>query len=39
MNEVYARYAPDPPPVRTTVQAVLGPGMLIEIDVIAVGGK
>ena len=35
MNAAYAEYMPDPPPVRTTVQAGLGNGMLIEIDVIA----
>jgi reactive intermediate/imine deaminase len=35
MNEVYRRYMPDPPPVRTTVQAGLGPGMLVEIDATA----
>ena len=35
MNAVYDEYMPDPPPVRTTVQAGLGKGMLVEIDVIA----
>ena len=35
MNEVYNAYMPDPPPARTTVQAGLGRGMLVEIDVIA----
>ena len=38
MNAVYAEYMPDPPPVRTTVQAGLGKGMLVEIDVIALAG-
>ena len=36
MNAVYREYMPDDPPVRTTVQAGLGKGMLVEIDVIAV---
>ena len=36
MNEVYREYMPDDPPVRTTVQAGLGVGMLVEIDAIAV---
>ena len=35
MNTVYDAYMSDPPPARTTVQAGLGQGMLIEIDVIA----
>lgn len=35
MNGVYDEYMSDPPPVRTTVQAGLGKGMLVEIDVIA----
>jgi 2-iminobutanoate/2-iminopropanoate deaminase len=35
MNEVYARWFPDPKPARTTVQAGLGGGMKVEIDVIA----
>lgn len=35
MNAVYARFAADPPAVRTTVQAGLAPGMEIEIDAIA----
>ena len=37
-NEVYARYFPDPKPVRTTVGSDLL-GIMIEIDVVAyVGG-
>jgi 2-iminobutanoate/2-iminopropanoate deaminase len=36
MNEAYREYMPDDPPVRTTVQAGLGGGMLVEIDAIAV---
>lgn len=39
MNAVYAEYMPDPPPVRTTVVAGLGRGMLVEIDVIALAGS
>ena len=39
MNAVYAEYMPDPPPVRTTVQAGLGRGMLVEIDVIALASS
>lgn len=35
-NEVYARYFPDPKPVRTTVGSALGPGVMVEIDVVAV---
>ena len=35
MNAVYAEYMPEDPGVRTTVQAGLGKGMLVEIDVIA----
>jgi reactive intermediate/imine deaminase len=35
MNGVYREYMPDDPPVRSTVQAGLGKGMLVEIDVIA----
>lgn len=38
MNEAYNAYMPDAPPVRTTVQAGLGKGMLVEIDAIAVAG-
>ena len=33
-NEVYARYFPEPHPVRTTVGSVLR-GFMVEIDVIA----
>lgn len=36
MNTIYARFAADPPAVRTTVQAGLAPGMEIEIDAVAV---
>jgi len=37
MNEVYAKFFPEVPPARSTVQAVLpGDTTLIEIDVIAV---
>lgn len=36
-NEVYRRYfTADPPPVRTTVQAKMPFGALVEVDVIAV---
>ena len=35
MNAVYDEYMPDAPGVRTTVQAGLGKGMLVEIDAIA----
>ncbi len=36
MNEVYARFFPDRPPARTTVQAALAaPEMLVEIEAIA----
>lgn len=35
MNEAYDRHMPDTPAVRTTVQAGLGRGMLVEIDAIA----
>ena len=38
-NEVYARYFPDPKPVRTTVGSELL-GIMVEIDVVAyVGGE
>lgn len=37
-NAVYARYFPDPKPVRTTVGSQL-PGILVEIDVIAYDGQ
>ncbi|MBI2194035.1 MAG: RidA family protein [Planctomycetes bacterium] len=33
-NQVYASYFPDPKPARTTVQSVLWPGLLVEIDAI-----
>ena len=35
MNAVYDTYMPAAPAVRTTVQAGLGKGMLVEIDAIA----
>lgn len=35
MNATYDKYMPDAPPVRTTVQAGLGSGMLVEIDAVA----
>ena len=35
MNAAYGEYMPDTPAVRTTVQAGLGRGMLVEIDAIA----
>ena len=34
-NQIYAQYFPDPKPVRTTVEARLLMGLLIEITVIA----
>jgi 2-iminobutanoate/2-iminopropanoate deaminase len=34
-NRVYAQYFPDPKPVRTTVEARLLMGLLVEITVIA----
>jgi len=36
MNEIYKEYLTEPYPARTTVQAILPPGMLIEVDCIAV---
>jgi len=39
-NEVYRQYfMADPPPVRTTVQARMPFGALVEVDVIAVKSK
>ena len=39
-NEVYSKYfMADPPPVRTTVQAKMPFGALIEVDVIAAKAK
>lgn len=35
-NEIYAEFVPESPPSRTTVFVGLGPGMLIEIDALAV---
>ena len=39
MNAVYAEYMPDDPAVRTTVQAGLGKGMLVEIDAIGLAAS
>jgi reactive intermediate/imine deaminase len=36
-NETYARFFPDPKPVRTTVGSILS-GILVEIDVVAYAG-
>jgi 2-iminobutanoate/2-iminopropanoate deaminase len=36
MNEVYTRFVTEPFPARTTVYVGLPPGMLVEIDVLAV---
>ena len=36
MNEVYTTYVTEPFPARTTVAVGLPPGMLVEIDVLAV---
>lgn len=36
MNEVYTTYVAEPYPARTTVAVGLPPGMLVEIDVLAV---
>jgi 2-iminobutanoate/2-iminopropanoate deaminase len=36
LNAVWDELMPEPPPVRTTVVAGLGAGMLVEIDVVAV---
>ena len=39
MNEVYARYFPDGPPARSTIQAAALPrGARVEIDLIASAG-
>ncbi len=35
MNELYKTYLSEPYPARTTVQAGLPPGMLIEVDCVA----
>jgi 2-iminobutanoate/2-iminopropanoate deaminase len=35
MNEVYAKFFGEAPPARTTVQAVLPPDALLEVDVVA----
>ncbi len=39
MNEIYRQYLTEPYPARTTVQVVLPPQMLIEVDCIAVVPK
>ena len=39
MNAVYDAFMPDTPAVRTTVQAGLGKGMLVEIDAIALAER
>jgi 2-iminobutanoate/2-iminopropanoate deaminase len=36
MNKIYKQYLAEPYPARTTVQVVLPPQMLIEVDCIAV---
>ena len=37
MNEVYARFFPDPPPARSTIEvAALPRGALVEVEAIAV---
>lgn len=36
MNDRYAQYWQGDPPARTTVSVVLSPGLLIEVDVLAV---
>lgn len=38
MNEVFLRRLTKPYPTRITVQAILGPGMRIEVDAIALPG-
>ncbi|HKP26076.1 MAG TPA: RidA family protein [Dongiaceae bacterium] len=38
-NEVYQEIMPEPLPVRTTVQAVLLPGFLVEIEMWAVKAR
>jgi 2-iminobutanoate/2-iminopropanoate deaminase len=35
MNAVYAEFFPSNPPVRSTVQVGLAPGMLVEIECVA----
>jgi reactive intermediate/imine deaminase len=39
MNEVYSSFVSKPFPARTTVFVGLGPGMLVEIDALAVVGE
>lgn len=36
MNEIYAEYFSEPFPVRTTVTVTLPPGLLVEVDLLAV---
>jgi 2-iminobutanoate/2-iminopropanoate deaminase len=36
MNALYKEFLTEPYPARTTVQAVLPPGMLLEVDCVAV---
>jgi 2-iminobutanoate/2-iminopropanoate deaminase len=38
VNEIYARYFPEPRPVRTTVGADLRDGRLVEMDAVALLG-
>jgi 2-iminobutanoate/2-iminopropanoate deaminase len=37
MNEVYAKHVGDNPPARSTVAVGLPPGMLVEIEAVALG--
>jgi len=39
MNEVYSEFFPNEPPARSTVEAGLALGALVEIDAIAVVGE
>jgi enamine deaminase RidA (YjgF/YER057c/UK114 family) len=36
MNAVYATFFGDPPPTRTTIEAKMVGGILVEIDCVAV---
>ena len=38
-NEEYRRHFAEPYPARSTVQAGLAPGLLVEIEVVARGGR
>lgn len=38
-NAAYAELFPDPPPVRSTVQVGLPPGLLVEIEAVALIGS